>query len=82
MKYTTRIALALSIVVASVGSVIIHKSSYLFFLTVYPLVTGWIIGECINIPERKIRKKWQCFKNRIIIRLINLIDYLTENGEK
>ncbi len=82
MKYTTRITLALSILVASIGSVLIYESSHLFFLTVYPLIVGWIIGECINIPEKKIWKKWQGFKSRSIIRLINLIDYLTENGER
>lgn len=79
MKYTTRITLALSLIVASVGSVVIYKSSHLFFLTVYPLAVGWIIGECINIPERKIWKKWQQVKSQMVICLINVIDYLTDH---
>lgn len=82
MKYTTRITLALSITAMTITSLIIFKSPQVFVLTAYPLITGWIIGECLNVPERKIRTKWQGFKDRTAIRIINFADYITGRKEE
>ncbi|MBP1045103.1 hypothetical protein I6N96_02345 [Enterococcus sp. BWM-S5] len=82
MKYSTRITLALVILIMSISTLLIRKDGYLFLLTVYPLITGWIIGECLNISEERLWKKWSRFKSGVIIRLINLIDFLTGNEER
>lgn len=82
MKYSTRMTLALVVLVLSISSLVIYRDVHLFLLTGYPLIAGWIIGECLNIPEEKLWRKWRTFRDTLIIRLINLLDYILGNEEK
>lgn len=76
MKYTTRITLALSILAMVFVSAFFFRTWEAFILTVYPLCAGWVIGECINIPEARVKTKWRRFKDSIAIRIVNFADFI------
>ncbi|MBP1044881.1 hypothetical protein I6N96_01215 [Enterococcus sp. BWM-S5] len=76
MKYTTRIILAVSIVAMTIICVTEFKSFQVFMMYVYPLIAGWFIGECLNIPEEKVRIKWRNFKDRVAIGIVNFASFL------
>lgn len=64
MKFTTRWILAISITVLTITTLVIYKDLFMFASTTYPLIAGWAIGECLNIPEQKLKTKWRSFKRR------------------
>lgn len=55
MKYTTRWILTVAITALTLCC-LIAKDLILFMLLVYPLIAGWVVGECLNIPQNKISR--------------------------
>lgn len=56
MKYTTRWILTVAIAALTLCC-LIAKDLILFMLLVYPLLTGWVVGECLNIPQEQLPKQ-------------------------